>query len=91
LKKCIFFTPFEILLGHVVCRKGLLVDPTKVAVIMDLEPPTSVRELRETLGQTRYYRKFIKGYVYITTPMEKLLKKEVKFQWNEDFRRFWTL
>jgi hypothetical protein len=70
LKKCIFCAPFGILLGHVVCKKGLLVDPTKIAVILDLEPPTLVRKLRETLGHTTYYRNFIKGYVQITTPME---------------------
>jgi hypothetical protein len=62
LKKCIFCAPFGILLGHVVCKQGLLVDPTKIAVILDLEPPTSVRKLRETLGHTGYYRNFIKGY-----------------------------
>jgi hypothetical protein len=39
-----------------------LVDPTKIVVIIDLEPPTSVRQLRETLGHTGYYKKFIKGY-----------------------------
>jgi hypothetical protein len=49
-------------LEHVICKQGLLVDLTKIAVILDLEPPTSVRQLRETLGHTCYYRKFIKGY-----------------------------
>jgi hypothetical protein len=39
------------------------------------------------LGHTRYYRKFIKGYVQITTPMEKLLKKEVKYQWNDECQK----
>jgi hypothetical protein len=39
------------------------------------------------LGHTRYYRKFIKGYAHITTPMEKLLKKEYKIQWNENFHK----
>jgi hypothetical protein len=62
LKKCIFCAPFGILLGHVVCKKGLLVYTIKIAVIMDLQPPTSVRELRETICHTRYYMKFIKGY-----------------------------
>jgi hypothetical protein len=28
--------------------------------------------------------KFINGYAQITTPMEKLLNKDTRFQWNED-------
>ena len=27
LKKCIFCAPFGILLGHIVCKQGLMVDP----------------------------------------------------------------
>ena len=62
-------------------------DPTKVALILDLKPPTSIRQLRETLGHTCYYKSFIKGYAQITSPMEKLLKKEDKFQWNDDCQK----
>jgi hypothetical protein len=40
LKKCIFFSPFGVLLGHIVCKQGLLVDPSKIAIIVDLPPPT---------------------------------------------------
>jgi hypothetical protein len=81
-KKCIFETPFGILLGHIVCKQGLLVDPTKIAVIVNLPAPKTVHQLRAMLGHTRYYQKFIKGYVQITAPMEKLLRKDTKFQWN---------
>jgi hypothetical protein len=70
-----------------VCKQDLLMDPTKIAVILYLQPPTSVKQIRETLSHTGYYRKFIKGYVQITTPMKKLLKKEAKFQWNEDCQK----
>jgi hypothetical protein len=87
IKKCIFGTHFWILLGHIVCKQGLLVDPCKIAVIVNLPPPKSVRQLRETLGHKGYYRKFIKGYAQITMPMEKLLRKDRKFQWNEDCQR----
>jgi hypothetical protein len=84
IKKCIFGTPFGILLGHIVCKQGLLVDPTNIAVIVNLPPPKSIRHLRATLGHTRYYSKFIKGYAQITASMDKLLKKDSKFEWNED-------
>jgi hypothetical protein len=52
LKKCIFCAPFGIFWGHVVCKQGLLVDSAKSVVILNLPPPTSVRNLRETLGHT---------------------------------------
>lgn len=84
LIKCLFCVPFGILLGHVVCKQGLLVDPAKIAIIVNLPPPNSVRQLRTTLGHTGYYRKFLKGYAQITAPMDKLLKKDIRFQWNEE-------
>jgi hypothetical protein len=62
----------------VVCKKCFLVDPSKIAVILDLQPHTLIRQLRGTLGHIGYYMNFIKGYAHITTPMEKLLKKEDK-------------
>jgi hypothetical protein len=34
------------------------------------------------LGHTGYYRKFIKGFAQITTPMENLLKKDCQFSWT---------
>jgi hypothetical protein len=84
MNKCIFFSPFGVMLGHIICKQGLLVDPSKIAIIVDLPPPTSVKQLRTTLGHTGYYRKFIKGYAQITSPMEKLLKKDCQFSWIEE-------
>ena len=86
LRKCILHAPFGLLLGHVVCHDGILVDPVKVEIFLDLPPPTSFTQLRSTLGHIGYYRKFIRGYAEITTPMEKLLKKDAKFEWNESFQ-----
>ena len=77
-KKCIFCEPFGMLLGHIVCKQGILVDLENIALILSLPPPTNTNMLRATLGHTRYYRKFICGYTGITAPMEKLLKKDEK-------------
>jgi hypothetical protein len=59
MKKCIFFSPFGVLLGHIVCKKGLLVDPSKITIIVDLLPPTIVKQLCTALGHIGYYMKFI--------------------------------
>jgi hypothetical protein len=62
IKKCIFGTPFGRLLGHIVCKQGLLADPAKIVVIVNLPQPKLVCQLRETLGHTYYDRKFKKWY-----------------------------
>jgi hypothetical protein len=84
LKKCILFSPFGVLLGQILCKKGLLVDPSKISIIVYIPPPTLAKQLRIALGHTEYYRKFIKGYAQITKPMEKLLKKDCHFSWIEE-------
>ena len=40
--------------------------------------------LPATLGHTGYYHNFIKGYTTITTPMEKLLKKDASYEWTQE-------
>ena len=87
LNKCIFCFPYDILLGHIVCKQGLMVDSAKIAIIVNLPPPNSVRQLRTTLGHTGYYSKLIKGYAQITAPMEKLLKKDAKYQLNKECQK----
>lgn len=50
-----------------------------IAVIVNLEAPRNVKQLRVTLGRMRYYRKSIKAYAQATATMEKLLKKDENF------------
>eukprot|EP00253_Pinus_taeda_P024967 PITA_24967 len=76
-----------LMLGHVMCKKGLMVDPAKIVVIVSLEAPRNIKQLCVTLRHTGYYRKFIKAYAQITVPMEKLLKKDVTFCWDEECQR----
>ena len=63
------------MLGHVVCHDGMLIDLSKVVIILNLRLPTIVKQLIETLGHTRYYGNFIKEYAEVTAPMEMFLKK----------------
>jgi hypothetical protein len=74
--------PHGNLLGHIVCREGVLVDPAKVAKIVNMTSPMSIKQLRSSLGHTGYYCRFIQRYANITAPLENLLKKAETFQWT---------
>jgi hypothetical protein len=70
-------------LGHTISSEGISVDPTKVQEVMDWKPPTSVHQICSFLGLAGYYRRFISDFSKIAKPMTELLKKEIKFHWND--------
>lgn len=70
-------------LGHIVSASGIRVDPSKISAILDWKPLRNVSEVCSFLGLACYYRRFIKGFSMIVTPLTKLLQKDVKFEWSE--------
>ncbi|GJZ57642.1 putative reverse transcriptase domain-containing protein [Tanacetum coccineum] len=63
--------------------RGIHVDPAKIESIKDWASPKTPTEIRQFLGLTGYYRRFIEGFLKIAKPMTKLTQKEIKFDWGE--------
>ena len=61
-----------------------MVDPQKVEAILNWEPPTNQTEVKSFLGLAGYYRRFIRNFSIIASPMIKLLRKNVRFEWIEE-------
>jgi hypothetical protein len=82
--KCEFWLNTVKFLGHTISGDGISVDPSKVQEVMDWQPPTSsVHQIRSFLGLAGYYRRFIPDFSRIAKPMTELLKKGVKFSWDQ--------
>jgi len=64
--------------GHVIFVEGIFVDPRKV-VVLKWERPTNMTKIQSFLGLAGYYRRFIKGFSTIASPLTKLTRKEVRF------------
>ncbi|GKG13921.1 putative reverse transcriptase domain-containing protein, partial [Tanacetum coccineum] len=62
---------------------GIHVDPAKIESIRDWASPKTSTEIRQFLGLSGYYRRFIEGFSKIVKPMTKLTQKSVKFNWGE--------
>jgi hypothetical protein len=73
--KCIFGQQEFQYLGHVISPKGVRVDPEKVEAIKKWPKPKTLKAMREFLGLTRYYRRFIQNYGKIAAPINRMLKK----------------
>jgi hypothetical protein len=57
------------LLGYVMSSEGIFMDPQKVEAVLRWERPTTVIEIRSFLGLAGYYKRFIKEFSIIATPL----------------------
>ena len=82
--KCTFAVKEVSYLGHRVTEEGLLPDPSLLAAIRDIPPPTTATEVRSFLGLAGYYRCYVKGFATIAAPLRALTRKDAVFHWSED-------
>lgn len=66
-------------LGHVINKAGVSVDASKVADIIACPLPQNIKALEGFLGLSRCYKKFVKGYSFITKPLTVLLQRIIMY------------
>ena len=84
IEKCHFLCSEVRYLGHLIGGDGIKPDPDKIKAVENFKTPKSVKDIQSFLGLTGYYRTFVKDYAFIADPMTKLLRKNAKFDWNDD-------
>jgi hypothetical protein len=72
--KCAFGASKVEYLGHLVGKDDVRVDPKNIEAMQDWPNPKNLKILREFLGLTGYYRKFLKNYGKTAAPLIALLK-----------------
>ena len=71
-------------LGHIVSRDGISPCPEKIEKIINLKPPQNVHQTRQLIGCLTYYRRFIRNFSTLISPITELLKKDVPFVWSSE-------
>ena len=82
--KCTFGATFEKLLGFVVSKKGIEIDPDKVQAIQDLSPPRTQKKVRSFMGRLSYIAHFISQMTVKCDPIFKMLRKHNSDKWDEE-------
>eukprot|EP00253_Pinus_taeda_P026735 PITA_26735 len=85
-EKCEFLMTEGTVLGHTISQQGLQVDPNKIAIIQRVPSPQKVRNVQSFLGLARYYRRFIKDFSKLASPLFGLLGKDVEFIWTDNYQ-----
>ena len=82
--KCEFHKKETEFLGYIISTEGVKMNPKKVQAVRDWKTPKTVKDVQSFLGLANFYRKFIRNYSRITTPLTEITKKDVKFKWAKD-------
>ncbi|XP_070007482.1 uncharacterized protein [Nicotiana sylvestris] len=72
------------LLGFIVSRRGIELDPTKIKSFQDLPPSRTKKEVMSLLGRLNYISRFITQLTTTCEPIFKLLKKDVVIKWTDE-------
>src|SRR5579859_4648065 len=80
--KCEFHKQEVGVLGYVIGPDGVKMDPSKVSAITTWPRPKMVHDICVFLGLANFYRRFIKDFSKVVTPITSLLKKGCRFHWD---------
>ena len=89
--KCDFFKSEIHYLGHLISPEGISTLPNKLDSIRHMPVPNSTKEIKQFLGLTGYYRKFVPRFADISRPLTTLTKKDAKFEWTSACKKSFEL
>eukprot|EP00063_Salmo_salar_P030992 XP_014005827.1 PREDICTED: uncharacterized protein LOC106574453 [Salmo salar] len=84
---CHFMQREVAFLGHQLGGEGISTMPDKVEAVRGWPVPGGKKEVKSFLGLASYYRRFVKGFAGVATPLNHLLKEDTVFQWTEEHQR----
>jgi len=83
--KCEFWLSKVAFLGHVVSNEGVFMEPQKREAVTNSPRPKNLIEVRNFLGLTGYYCRFVQNFSKIATPFTNLTREVAKYEWTEQY------
>ena len=69
------------LLGHIISKDGIKIDPDRVSAILKVGEPRSKKEIQSFLGHVNFLRRFIPSFAEILMNITNMLKKGHEIKW----------
>jgi hypothetical protein len=75
------------LLGHIISKEGIKIDPNRVAAILKIDTPRSKKEVQSFLGRVNFLRRFIPNLEEIIKFITSMLRKGSEIKWTPEARK----
>ena len=69
--------------GHLISEKGIELMLDKLSAIKEMPAPRDPKKIKQFLGLTGYYQKFIPRFSDIAKPLIRLTRHDTMFEWHK--------
>eukprot|EP00253_Pinus_taeda_P034607 PITA_34607 len=83
-KKSLFGLEEGKLLGHIISKDGIRIDPDRIQAILQMPHPRNIKELQAFLGKINFLRRFIPNLAQLSRLLNNMLKKDSKVKWTAE-------
>jgi hypothetical protein len=83
-KKTIFGVEEGKLLGYIISQEGICINPEQIKAIAQLPLPHNKKAMQSFFGKINFVRKFTLDFFEIVKPLQKMIRKDAKFKWDEE-------
>ncbi len=87
-EKCEFHQTSTSFLGYIISQKGVAMDDRKVKAVLEWPQPQTIKELQRFLGFANFYRRFIRDFSAIASPLTTMTKRHAaRLTWSPESRQ----
>ena len=76
------------LLGHIISKKGIKIDPYMVKGILKVEEPSSKKEIQSFISQVNFLRRFIPSFAEILMDITYMQRKYHEIKWTMGAKKY---
>ena len=79
-KKYVFPVTEGKLLGHIISKKGISIDPERIKAIEHISLPHNKKGMQSFMGTINFVQRFVPDFAQIVKPLQQMVKKSVQFR-----------
>ena len=80
-KKSLFGLEEGKILGHIISKDGIRIDPTRIEAILQIPHPRNIKEIQAFIGKINFLRRFISSLAELIRLLTNMLRKDSSIKW----------
>ena len=72
------------ILGHIISKEGIKIDPKRIEGILQISHPRNIKELQYLIGKINFLRRFITNLAKLLRNITNMMKRESRVKWTKE-------